>query len=332
LWNLGHEVSHQTVANILKRQGLPPAPERGKRITWREFIRSHREVLAAVDFFTVEVWTLGGLSTYYVLIFMRIASRKVLVAGVTTSPHGAWMEQMARNATLAEIGFLDGCRYLLHDRDSKFRAAFDGILEAGGIQPLTLPPRSPNLNAHLERWNRSVKEEWLSKMILYGENSLRHVLSNYTQHFQTERNHQGKGNVILLPTPSDRVGESSGEIRNSERLGGSCCGSTTEMPHEHFDHTRLTGVVEGGPAARAEKQFLSQHAFPSRTLGAYGRLRTVHFFRGLPKAAFLGDNPEIAQMVVVQEFHTETVFALTYQSIPKVVIGEVPLLRLCIEA
>jgi len=220
LRNLGHEVSHQTVANILQRHGLPPAPERGKGMTWRDFIRSHMEVLAAVDFFTAEVWTLGGLSTYYVLIFMRIASRKVLVAGVTTSPHGAWMQQMARNATLAEIGFLDGCRYLLHDRDAKFCAAFDGILEAAGIQPLTLPPRSPNLNAHLERWNRSVKEECLSKMILYGENSLRHVLSNYTQRFHSERNHQGKGNVILFPTPSDRVGESSGEIRTRERLGG----------------------------------------------------------------------------------------------------------------
>jgi transposase InsO family protein len=108
----------------------------------------------------------------------------------------------------------------LHDRDAKFCAAFDGILEAAGIQALTLPPRSPNLNAHLERWNRSVKEECLSKMILFGENSLRRVLSSYNQHFHTERNYQGKGNVILFPTPSDRVGESSGEIRTRERLGG----------------------------------------------------------------------------------------------------------------
>jgi transposase len=70
LSNLGHEVSHQTVANVLKRHGLAPAPEREKKMSWREFIRSHTEVLAAVDFFTTEVWTLGGLITYYVLTFI----------------------------------------------------------------------------------------------------------------------------------------------------------------------------------------------------------------------------------------------------------------------
>ena len=220
LSNLGHEVSHQTVANVLKRYGLGPAPEREKRMAWRDFIRSHTEVLAAVDFFTVEVWTSAGLITYYVLSFMRVASRRVCLAGITTSPDSHWMGQMARNVTLADVGFLYGCRYLLHDRDARFCAAFDGILEAAGIQAVTLPPRSPNLNAHLERWNRSVKEECLSKLILFGESSLRHVLSNYTQHFHTERNHQGKGNVILFPTPPDRMGETAGRICTRERLGG----------------------------------------------------------------------------------------------------------------
>ena len=173
-----------------------------------------------MDSFTTEVWTAGGLMTYYVLSFMRVASRKVCIAGITTSPDGRWMEQMARNMTMSEIGFLCGCKYLLHDRDGKFCTGFDAILESVGIKVRLLPPRSPNLNAHLERWNRSVKEECLSKMILFGETSLRHVLSNYGSHFHTERNHQGKGNVILFPEPGDRIGETSGEIRTRERLGG----------------------------------------------------------------------------------------------------------------
>ena len=130
------------------------------------------------------------------------------------------MEQMARNVTLAEIGFLCGCRYLLHDRDAKFCAAFDGVLESVGVKAVLLPPRSPNLNTHLERWNRSVKEECLSKMILFSEASLWQVLSNYVSHFHTERNHQGKGNVILFPEAGDRVGQSSGQIVTRERLGG----------------------------------------------------------------------------------------------------------------
>jgi transposase InsO family protein len=220
LSNLGHEVSHQTVANVLKRHDIAPAPERRRTTSWPEFIRSHMEVLAAVDFFTAEVWTTGGLMTYYVLSVMRVASREVCIAGITTSPDKGWMEQIARNITFADFGFLDGCRYLLHDRDAKFCAAFTGILETVGIQAVKLPARSPNLNAHLERWHRSVKEECLSKMIFFGEASLRQVLSNYVLHFHHERNHQGKGNVILFPRPADRIGESTGEIRTRERLGG----------------------------------------------------------------------------------------------------------------
>jgi transposase InsO family protein len=218
--NLGHEISHQTVANILKRHELDPAPERGKRRPWKEFIRSHLETLAAVDFFTAEVWTTGGLTTYYVLVCMRIAPRQISIPGITLAPAGEWMSQMARNMTTAGDGFLNGCRYLLHDRDTKFSAAFCEILRSSGIQPLALPPRSPNLNAYLERWNRSVKEECLSKLILFGEPSLRHVLSNYVRHYHEERNHQGKDNLILFPAPADRIGSSSGKIQTRERLGG----------------------------------------------------------------------------------------------------------------
>lgn len=185
-----------------------------------EFIRTHTEVLAAVDFFTAEVWTSAGLITFYVLAFMRVGSRHVCIAGMTPSPDQAWMKQMARNMTLADTGFLSGCKYLLHDRDAKFCSAFDGILEAVRIEALTLPPQGPNPNAHCERWIRSVKTELLSNRILIGERSLSHCLENYLLHFHAERNHQGKDNVILFPQPEDRIGETSGPIQNCERLGG----------------------------------------------------------------------------------------------------------------
>jgi transposase InsO family protein len=220
LENLGHKISRESVANILRRHGVAPAPERGKRMLWKDFIQSHLAVLAAVDFFTAEVWTASGLMTYYVLVFMRVESRQICLAGFTLAPDCEWMKQMARNVTMAGQGMLEGCRYLLHDRDAKFSAAFDEILRSANIEPLLLPPRSPNLNAHLERWNRSVKEECLSKMILFGEASLEHVLANYVQHFHAERNHHGKGNVILFPASADRIGESTGEIRTRQRLGG----------------------------------------------------------------------------------------------------------------
>lgn len=118
LRNLGHDVSHQTVANVLKRHDIPPAPDRERTMStmsWRKFIRSDSEVLGAVDFFTAEVWTAGGLRTYYVLTCMRLATRSMCIVGITISPNERWMAQMARNISLAEEGFLNGCRYLLHD-------------------------------------------------------------------------------------------------------------------------------------------------------------------------------------------------------------------------
>ena len=113
-------VSDQTVGNILKRHGIAPAPERKTTTTWKEFIRTHMDVLVATDFFTAEVWTLGGLVTYYVLFFIHLGSRKVHVAGVTPHPNEAWMVQVARNVTMEEWGFLSPGQYLIHDRDTKY--------------------------------------------------------------------------------------------------------------------------------------------------------------------------------------------------------------------
>src|SRR5918911_3409565 len=159
LANLGHTLSDQTVGNILKRHGLAPAPERKTTTTWNEFIRTHLDVLVATDFFTAEVWTRAGLVTYYVLFFIHLASRKVHVAGLTPHPDERWMVQIARNVTMEEWGFLSPDQYLIHDRDTKFCAAFQQIIDDAGIERVPLPPRSPNLNAYAERWVRSVKEE-----------------------------------------------------------------------------------------------------------------------------------------------------------------------------
>ena len=144
LANLGYTISAQTVGNILKRHGLPPAPERKRTTTWKEFIRTHMDVLVATDFFTTEVWTLGGLVTYYVLFFIHLGSRQVHVAGVTPHPNEAWMVQVARNVTMEAWGCLSPGHYLIHDRDAKFCAAFQRIIDDAGIERVVLPPRSPN--------------------------------------------------------------------------------------------------------------------------------------------------------------------------------------------
>ncbi len=212
LANLGHKVSDQIVGNVLKRHGIPPAPERKRTTTWKEFIRTHMDMLSATDFFTAEVWTKAGLVTYYVLFFIH-------VAGLTRNPNDIWMTQMARNVTMADVGFLRPGQYLLHDRDAKFSDAFGNALRATGVKPAKLPPQSPNLNAHAERWVLSVKSECLDKMILFGETSLRRALSNFCDHYHAERNHQGKDNVVLFPDTGAPLAR-DGPIHCRERLGG----------------------------------------------------------------------------------------------------------------
>jgi putative transposase len=103
------------------------------------------DVLAGADFFTVEVLTWRGLVTYYVLFFIHLDSRRVSIAGITDHPDASWMSQVARNATLEELGYLHGCRYVVRDRDAKFCVEFRQNLVAGGVKCLRLPPRSPNL-------------------------------------------------------------------------------------------------------------------------------------------------------------------------------------------
>jgi len=218
LANLGYEVCDQTVGNVLRRHALPPAPERKRTITWAAFIRTHLALLSGTDFFTAEVLTLRGLVTYYVLFFIHLESRRVDIAGITDRPDEPWMRQIARNVTMEGCGALRDCRYLLHDRDTKYTHSFRAIITSGQVEPLVLPARSPNLNAYAERWVRSVKEECLSKVVLLGERSLRPTLGEYVEHYHAERNHQGKGNVLLFPRgPNIRR---DGPVQCRERLGG----------------------------------------------------------------------------------------------------------------
>jgi transposase InsO family protein len=219
LANLGYTISDQTVGNILKRHGIPPAPERKTTTTWKEFIRTHLDVLVATDFFTAEVWTLGGLVTYYILFFIHLGSRQVHIAGITPHPNETWMRQIARNVTMEEWGFLAPGQYLMHDRDGKYCPAFQQIIDTAGVKRVPLPPRSPNLNAYAERWVRSVKEECLARLILWGEASLRHVLKEYVDHYHQERNHQGRCNVLFFPSSSPAGGD-DGPLQCRERLGG----------------------------------------------------------------------------------------------------------------
>ena len=216
--NLGIKISRNTIANILKEKGINPSGDRDyDGMSWTDFIRLHKDVLWATDFFTAEVWTKFGLVSYYVLFFINVGSREVFIAGMTPHPNGQWMAQIARNITGFD-GELVNAKYLIHDRDGKYTAQFDAIMESAGIHPIRLPPRSPNLNAYAERFVLSIKSECLNKIIFAGEKSLRRALKNYVEHYHMERNHQGLDNCI--PFPADEVANGTGKIKCKERLGG----------------------------------------------------------------------------------------------------------------
>jgi len=149
---------------------------------------------------------------------MELATRRVHFAGCTPNPDEFWMKQLARNLTAADEGFLLGKRYLLMDRDSKFSAAFRGMLADAGTTAIRLPPRSPNLNAHLERFWRSLREECLGRMIFFGESALRRAVQEFVRHYHGERNHQGLGNQLI--EAGEEVGRCAGAVECRERLGG----------------------------------------------------------------------------------------------------------------
>ena len=218
LQNVGHRVGRTTISNIFKENGIDPAPERGKRTTWSQFLKAHWNVLAAADFFTVEVWAPRGLVTFYVFFVIELATRRIDIAGITPGPSEPWMMQIGRNLTDPVDGSLTEKRFLILDRDSKFSKTFRNLLKDAGVEVVRLPHRSPNLNAYAERFVRSIKDECLNRMIFFGERSLRKATREYAAHYHRERNHQGIDNQLI--EPGYRTESVSGAIECAQRLGG----------------------------------------------------------------------------------------------------------------
>ena len=158
LSNLGHDIARTTVKRILHDHGIEPAPERDRRTPWKAFLQAHWDGLAACDLFTVEVLTLAGLKRHLVFFVIELKSRRVTIAGIHPQPYGAWVEQLARNLTDPVDGFLRTASHLIHDRDPLYTRVFGEILTSGGVQPIRLPPKSPNLNVYAERFVRSIKK------------------------------------------------------------------------------------------------------------------------------------------------------------------------------
>ncbi len=216
LRNLGHEIGRNTIKRILNENGIDPAPLR--KMPWNTFLRAHWGAIAATDFFSVEVLTWRGLVRYFVHFVIDLKTRRVEIAGIAQQPDGEWMQQIARNLTDTDEGFLNGVHHVIHDRDPLFTEAFRELLGSSGVQTVKLPARSPDLNAYAERFVRSIKSECLAQIIPLNERHLRTAVKEYTQHYHLERNHQGLENE-LIEKPIDEL-DVNGAVECRERLGG----------------------------------------------------------------------------------------------------------------
>ncbi len=214
---LGYNICKSSVKNILIEHGYDPEPDLTVRSTWHEFIKSHWDVLAACDFFTVELLVGHKLVRCTLFFVMELATRKVFFAPVKPQPDGKYMRQVVRVLTDSQDGFLYGKRYLIHDRDPLYRTAgFHATLKSSGIEPVKLSARSPDLNCYAERFVKSVKSECLDHLILSSVEQLEYALAQYCEYYHHERIHQSLGRMI---EPRYLLDDTA-EIVCIERLGG----------------------------------------------------------------------------------------------------------------
>jgi putative transposase len=219
--DLGINYTKPTIAKILKKHGVHPAPERKEDLTWNKFIKAHIDAHVGCDFFTKEVWTCKGLVTYYILVFIHLGSRRLFVQNMTINPTEKWATQQMRNFVydMHEHPEKKKMRFLTHDKGTQFTESFDLVFTSENKEKnKAITSTYVQMNAHCERVIQTIQNECTEKMIFIGEKSLRYSLKQFEEHYNNERHHQGIGNIIPFPHQKERPSE--GVIKCKTRLGG----------------------------------------------------------------------------------------------------------------
>ena len=216
LAGLGVKVAASTLWEILKTNGIDPAPRR-TRPTWPQFLRSQAEAILACDFFTVDL--VDGTQAY-VLTVIEHATRRVRILGVTPHPTGEWTAQQARNLLMDLGGQADRVKFIIRDRGSNFTAAFDAVLADAGIRTMLCNVRTPRMNAIAERWIGGCRRELLDRTLIWNQHHLRRMLRDYETHHNQHRPHRSlHGAAPLKPLP-EPVHLEQHRIRRHTRAGG----------------------------------------------------------------------------------------------------------------
>ena len=215
LYKLGiYDFCVTTVSNILKENGIPPAPRRKE--TWMNSLIRHHDTLIACDFFKQWVWTLQGPRLAFALFYINIKTRKVKLAGVSKYPKPQWVLEQTEKVFQDEQFSEGGRQILIRDLDSKFTKKFDKFFRSKGYDIFHTPPRSPNLNAFAESWIGRMRNDCTNHFMIFGLNHLKHLLSEYIEYYNTKRPHMGKGLRTLSPV-EQRL---HGKIKTKRILGG----------------------------------------------------------------------------------------------------------------
>ena len=218
LKGIGFTASTTTVRTWLRQAGLGPVGSR-RGTTWREFIRTHRHSMCAVDFFSVEtIW----LQRLYVLFFIELGSRRVHLAGCTANPTAPWVTQQARQLTWALAERESRVRFLIRDRDQKFTDSFDEVFRSAGTEIIRTPFRAPQANGVAERFVRTVRSECLDWLLILDQPHLERVLTVFADHYNGHRPHR----ALKLHPPRRRPPIASAtacdatSVQRRDRLGG----------------------------------------------------------------------------------------------------------------
>ena len=181
-------ISRQTVRNILKEEGIEPAPNR-KNDCWDNFIKRHAETLWAVDFFSVKSVTLKGIRDMYLMVFLCLETREVIVTESTEHPNSAWVVERTKEFLDQTLSRDQKPSIVMHDRDTKFTKEFTKALEDKGVRTNKLPITSPNLNGRCERFILTIKYECLHKFILFGKAHVDYIARSFVSYYNARRSH-----------------------------------------------------------------------------------------------------------------------------------------------
>lgn len=210
------QVSRQTVRNILKEEGIEPAPDRTSD-KWTNFLERHKNTLWATDFFSVKAVTARGIQNLYGLVFLCMETREVIVSSSTRHPNAAWVKRQTEAFIEQTANRPEKPSIVMHDRDTKFTKEFVAALKAKGIRTNALPVASPNLNGRCERFIQSLKRECLQKFILFGHRHLDHIVSEWVVYYNTRRSHMVRGNlppICELPEEVTQFKRESIQVRS----------------------------------------------------------------------------------------------------------------------